>query len=152
MPGLRKDLQQGDRVVSQGTKFGKLIRVKVSDDTKVLLSRVSKSSSRPIVDVVCAAMQNYLQNPAYYRPHIINSDEELTTVVSVRVSRRAADFFLDETFVSPVSWRRRFIGIVVGVFLRRYPFKDLVTALHAYADVIGPILRRRHHGRHEPGD
>ena len=108
-----------------------------------------RSSKRPFVAIVCAAIQNYLQNPAYYKPRLLDSTEKLKdgTTVSVVVSRRAADFFLDEAFESPIRLRARFIGLVVGFFLRRYPFEDLVTALYAYADVLVPIVRGTNHGK-----
>ena len=148
MPGLQSQLQQGDRILNRvpGQKFGQLVRVQLSKDTKDLLDRVSKSSSRPFVGIVCAATQNYLQNPSYYRPGILKSEEDRSITISVRMSRRASDFFLNEAFVAPTSRRSHFIGLVVGIFLRRYPFKELVTALHAYADVLWPMLEETDHG------
>jgi hypothetical protein len=109
------------------------------------LDRVSKASSRPFVAIVTAAARNYLENPAHYKPHV--QETKLPVIISVRVSRGVSDFFLDEAFVAPISRRSHLLGLIVGIFLRRYPYRDLVTALHSYADVIGPILRGRKNDR-----
>lgn len=128
-----------------GRRVGQLIRIQLSGATKKLLDRVSVSSSRPAIAIVTAAAKNYLENPSYYKPRLKN--EGLPVIISVRVSKGISDFFLNEAFVAPIHGRGRLLGLIVGIFLRRYPFRDLVTALHAYADILGPMLRERTHGR-----
>jgi hypothetical protein len=147
--GLQAHLQQGDRLLGRvaGKRVGQLIRVQLSEDTKNLLDRVSKASSRPSIAIVTAAARDYLEDPDYYKPRL--KVQDLPFVISVRVSRGISDFFLDEAFVAPIRGRGSLLGLIVGIFLRRYPFRDLATALHAFADVLGPMLRERTHGRPE---
>jgi len=106
---------------------------------------VSVASRRPFVAIVNAATRNYLEDPSYYRPLIKVQKPQIT--IHVRVSKNTSDFFLDEAFVVPIMNRGRLLGQIVCIFLLRYPFRDLVTALHVYADILGPIIKERTRGR-----
>jgi hypothetical protein len=155
LQGLQAQLQQGDRLIRRfvGKRVGQLIRVKLTKKTKDLLDRVSADSSRTYAAIVTAAAKNYLEDPGFYRPHIRPSEKPQETVeVSVRVSRGISDFFLDEAFAAPIRARRQLLGLIVGAFLRRFPYKPLVTALHTYADIIGPMIREKTNGKSRSQD
>jgi len=86
LPELPTQLQQGDRILT-GKRAGKLVRVRLSEDTKTLLDRVCKASRRSRAAVIAAANESYLADPSYYRPHI-KPDEEFHTQTSAYVSKR----------------------------------------------------------------
>ena len=114
----------------------------LDDKTFALLKEICAASKRPRHTIINLALRDYLSCPERYKDHIRHV--RLPNEFQVRLNARLVEFISDEAFLSPTSWRKNFVGIVVTLFLHRQPKQALIKALEAYVDVIAPILRRGH--------
>jgi len=120
---------------------GVSVKVGLDHDTHKYLKKLSVESGRYLWEVVNVALSTYGENPGSFRQCLV--DEAPNAHVTVKMSAKLADYYLDEAFCSPVPARSRFIGCVVRDFLQRKTFGEMAEWFTCFMDVMEVLARKQ---------